>query len=105
MTTLLSLLKLFWTFGKHLPAIVSVITQIVSIIGSEKVQKVLESIRDIVKQESPEKIPDIPQTEHQRERIVERVWRRISLAKLGISEADYDSYCAIRGNMNAENIA
>jgi hypothetical protein len=92
MATLSSLLQLFWIFGKQLPAIVSIISSIVTIIGSDAVQNILETIKTELVKEQPTPLPPVEQTETQRKGIVERLWRRIGLSKLGISETDYAAY-------------
>jgi hypothetical protein len=100
--TIITLIKNLWTIGSGLPRLISLIAPIIRIIGSDEFQKMLESVYDAVvkalnqlRKESPE-VPEIPQTETQRVRIVDRLKRRISLAWLDISESEYNSYCQIK---------
>jgi hypothetical protein len=104
MTTIITLLKNLWTIGLSFPRVISLIAPIIRIIGSEEFQKMIESIYDSVlkalsqlRKESPE-IPEIPETPTQRLRIVDRLKRRIGLAWLDMSEAEYVAYCRIKND-------
>jgi hypothetical protein len=105
--TIFTLLKNLLALCGRLPAIIAVAKSLADIIGSEMVQKLLEAIRDVLKSESPEKIPEIeiPQTENLRERFRKRLQKRIALTWLGMSEPEYDRYCLIIGKESENNIA
>jgi hypothetical protein len=94
--TIIALLKNLLAIGRKLPAIIAILKSIIDVIGSDQVQKILEAIRGALIKESPEKIPEIPQTENQRIRIVKRLQQRLGLAWLGMSEAEYVAYCNIK---------
>jgi len=74
MTVLLNL----WKIWRSAPQIIVVITAIMDIIGSAQVQNLLESIRDALKKEVPNPAKP-PATEPERERIVKRLLRRLTL--------------------------
>jgi hypothetical protein len=104
---MITLLKNLLALCGRIPGIIAVATSLADIIGSEMVQKLLEAIRDVLKSESPEKIPEIeiPQTENLRERRKKRLQKRIALAWLNMSEPEYDQYCFIMGKESGNNIA
>jgi len=58
------------------PQIIGIIKAILDVIGSTQVQKVLESIRDALKTEKQEN--SIPTSEPERERLVKRIFKRLS---------------------------
>jgi hypothetical protein len=97
-------IKNLWVIGAGFPQIVGYIAPIIQIIGSEEFRKLIKSIYDAVinavsqiRKESPE----IPQsqttfTNRQRVRIIDRMKRRVGLAMIGMSEAEYVAYCNIK---------
>jgi len=76
----------------RVPQAIVIIKAIMDIVGSAQVQKLLEAIRDALKQETPN--PAVPpSTEPERERLVKRLFRRLALTNLGMSEQQYASFC------------
>jgi hypothetical protein len=64
------------------PQIIGIVKAILDIVGSEQVQKILESIRDALKTELPN--PTLPpETEPERKRLVRRTFRRLALNNSG----------------------
>lgn len=93
---MIQFLKNLWAIGWKLPAMVAVIRAIVDVVGSEQVQTLLEAFRDALKKEAPN--PDIiPDTEPARLRLFDRIRQRRALDDLGLSKADYDAACRIKG--------
>jgi hypothetical protein len=97
----ITLLKNLWAIGVGFPPFVAYIAPIIQIIGSEEFRKLMKSIYDAavnavdqIRKESPE----IPQTitNRQRLRIIDRMRRRVGLAMIGMSEAEYVAYCNIK---------
>jgi hypothetical protein len=83
MTLLLNLFQIL----RAAPQIIGIIKAIIDVVGSAQVQKILESLWDALKKETP---PDaIPTSEPERERIVQRVWKRLAFKNLGMSEQEY----------------
>jgi len=72
MTFLLNL----WQILRSAQQIIGIIKAILDIVGSTQVQKILESIRDALKKETPLGVP--PTTEPERERLVKRILRRLA---------------------------
>jgi hypothetical protein len=71
------------------PQIIGIIKAILDIVGSEQVQKILEALRTALIQEVPN--PAIPpKTEPERERLIQRFFRRLTLNHLGMSEQAYN---------------
>ncbi|MDR0328412.1 MAG: hypothetical protein LBI05_08970 [Planctomycetaceae bacterium] len=72
----MTFLSNLWQILIKAPQIVGIIKAIMDIVGSAQVQKLLESIRDVLQTEVPN--PDAPpQTEPERERIIKRLLRRM----------------------------
>jgi hypothetical protein len=71
------------------PQIINIVKAILDIVGSEQVQKILESIRDALKTEVPN--PTLPpETEPQRKRLVRRVFRRLAVNTYEHNESQQD---------------
>jgi hypothetical protein len=92
-----NIVSFFVMVGKIAPAIIALVKEIAAVFGSDETKKLIESIKETVKQESPRNIPDIPQTEGQRRRILDRVRQRLGLSWLGLSEQEYGQICALKG--------
>ena len=87
----MTFLSNLWQILVKAPQIIGIIKAIIDIVGSAQVQKILELIRDILKTESSAS-PAI--TEPERERLVQRLFRRWALKSLGISEQQYVAFTA-----------
>jgi hypothetical protein len=97
MTIFLNLLQIFF----KAPQIIGIIKAILDIVGSVQVQKLLETIRDALKTELPN--PALPPaTEPDRERLVKRLFRRLALNNLGMSE---QTYAELTSQQNTTNLA
>lgn len=93
---MIQLFKNILAIGSKLPAIIAVIRAIADVVGSDQVQALLEAFRDALKKEVPN--PDIiPDTEPARLRLVDRIRQRRALDDLGLSKADYEAACRIKG--------
>ena len=65
-----------WQILTKAPQIIGIIKAIIDIVGSAQVQKLLEAIRDALKQETQN--PAVPpSTEPERERLVKRLVQRL----------------------------
>jgi hypothetical protein len=81
---------------KKAPAIISIVKALIDVIGSQQVQTFLESFRDALKKEVP--TPDnVPVTEPERLRLLDRVRKNLSLGWLGMRKSDYVTYCRFIG--------
>jgi hypothetical protein len=92
-----ALLSFLVTIGKLAPAIMGLVKEIVKVLGSEEAIKLLDSVKEAVHTESPNDIPDIPQTEKQRRRILDRTRQRLGLSWLGINRREYSQLCEVKG--------
>ena len=72
MTFLLNL----WQILIKAPQIIGIIKAIIDVVGSEQVQKILESIREALNKETP--MDSLPTSEPERERLVRRIFRRLA---------------------------
>ncbi|MDR0704302.1 MAG: hypothetical protein LBF88_04865 [Planctomycetaceae bacterium] len=95
---MITLLKNLWVIGMKLPALIAILKSIIDVIGSEQVKRILEAIRDAVRGESVIPIPETPQTEAQRLRIVQRLRQRLALSWLNMTESEYTAYCRIKND-------
>jgi hypothetical protein len=98
---MLTFIQNFWVILTKAPAIISIIRAIIDVVGSDQVQKILEVIRDaLIKEAPPTKIPDIPETENQRQRIVDRLKRKLGLSWSGLNESELDAFLTFRDIKN-----
>jgi len=75
-----------WLVLKAAPQIIGIVKAIIDLVGSAQVQKILEAIRDALKQEIPTR-DSIPTSEPERARIVTRLFRRLA-SKFDASEKE-----------------
>ena len=88
---IMTLLFNLWQIFVKAPQIIGIIKAILDLVGSTQVQKILETIRDTLKTEvSNASAP--PTTEPERERMVKRLFRRLALNSLGLSEQEYTAF-------------
>ena len=90
-----------WHILWKAPQIIGIIRAILDIVGSAQVQKILETIRDAVKEEVPYP-PKSPPTEEERKGLVRRMFRRLAFKSLNMSEQEYTAFCNLK---QKENIA
>ena len=84
----MTLLSNLWQILVKAPQVIGILRAILDLVGSSQVQKILETIRDVLKSEVPNlSLP--PATEAERERLVKRLFRRLALKSLGMSEQEY----------------
>jgi len=91
----MTFLSNLWQILVRAPQIIGIIKAIIDIVGSTQVQKILESIRDVLKTECPNPVRP-PSTEPERERIVRRLFRRLALGSLELSEQEYADFVSRR---------
>jgi hypothetical protein len=108
--SIIVLLKNLWSIGLNLPRLIGLIAPIIRIIGSDEFRKILESIYDAIlkalnqlRRESPE-VPEVPATETQRLRIVDRLRQRLALSWLHMTEGEYNAYCNIKRENNDSHV-
>jgi hypothetical protein len=105
---MLTFIQNLWVILMKAPAIISIVRAIMDVIGSGQVQKILESIRDAITSETTEGESDIPVTEGQRRRFIDKLKYRLGLAWAGFDEDDLNeflTYRDIRNSMdNHENV-
>lgn len=89
---MLTFLGNLWRIGTRLPAILSILREIMDIVGSVQVQAILQSIKNILTNEV-EQEKAVPTTEAGRKRLLDRFRRRQALAWLGMTEPEFDSLC------------
>ena len=83
----MTFLSNLWQILIKAPQIIGIIKAIIDLVGSTQVQKILEAIRDALQTEvSNPALP--PATEPERERIVQRLFRRLAFKSPGASEED-----------------
>ena len=75
-----------WQVLKAAPQIIGIVKTIIDLVGSAQVQKILEAIRDALKQEIPTS-DAVPISEPERKRIVTRLFRRLA-SKFDASEKE-----------------
>lgn len=85
-----------WALGGKLPAIIAIIRALVDIVGSDRVQKFLQTFKDALNSEA-DKLPGPPTTEPVRARLLDRVRQRLALQHLGMTEDQYVAFCDVRG--------
>lgn len=86
--TMITFLSNLWIILAKAPALIGIIKALIDIVGSAQVQSFLTAVRDALKQEVPDK-NTVPETEPERERLFQRIRRRMALADLNISEMEY----------------
>jgi hypothetical protein len=91
-----------WSIGTKLPAIVAIIKAIIDVIGSDQIKSILQTIKDVVTKETEKE--EIPATEPQRLRLVDRIKTRLGLAWLGVTQDEYTEYCKAKGVSGMLNI-
>ncbi len=84
------------SLGGKLPAMIAIIRAIADIVGSTQVQAILQSIRDILNNET-ENLPEPPTTEAARIRLMDRVRQKWALRQLGMTQEQYVAFCDVRG--------
>jgi len=81
-----------WQILIKAPQIIGIIKAIIDVVGSEQVQKILEAIREALKKETP--VDSLPATEPERERVVRRLFQRLAINTLGMTEQEYAAITA-----------
>ncbi|MCL2743642.1 MAG: hypothetical protein FWE67_07310 [Planctomycetaceae bacterium] len=84
----MTLISNLWTIIWKAPQIIGIIRAIIDITGSETFQKILEFIQDILKLEPLPPNPD-KESEPDKQRLLERLKKRIGLSMLKMDEGDY----------------
>lgn len=93
MWTLLTYLR---NLGSAIAAIISIVRAIIALIGTEQAKNLFRLICDALTKEA-DRLPEPPKEEASRARLLDRVWQKISLDRLGISEEQYVAFCNMRG--------
>ena len=89
-----------WTILTAAPQVIGIVKAIIDLVGSAQVQQIFEAIRDALKKEVPA-LEKPPATEPERKRLVQRLFKRMALKELGMSEQDFVAYV----NREREDIA
>ena len=73
-----------WAILTKAPQIIGIIAAIMNVLGSTQVQKVLEAIKEAMHDEGA--MPNPTTDEPTRERLVTRIFRRLALRNLNLTE-------------------
>ena len=90
------IVAVLWQLGWKVPKVFAVIRAIVAILGTEQFQNLIESIGGIAKTET-EKLPQPPDTEPIRRRLLYRIRQQFALNQLGMTEPQYTAFCDKNG--------
>ena len=90
---------ILWRFGGKSLNVLTIISRIRAVLGSEPFQRLIEAIAEAVKAEEAT-LAEPPDTETKRWRLFDRVRQRFALNQLGMTEMQYVAFCDKNGVAN-----